>query len=214
MVTRRPVLQHKTAGVNFTQEIVVNAALLGLSKVVRYQPAPFVNKKRIWEILRVAWTLQPGQLDFDPADNTPHSLEVAAVLLESRNLASAGFNLPQVGLGLHALNFIKAARDNVKILDQVALYKEIWVDQQGGAAGAGAAYTGAASWTHELPAGCFVVPENLYVQLRVKNWPVQSVANEFAAFATLDYYEHYIPTLDYIELAGVFGRGEAFFETL
>ena len=203
---RKPLLRHVTEGVN-TAVIGSEASLISAGKFVQAGPNPFRDLRRIWELKRVAWTLQPNHFDSDLQAGIAEDFQLAGVLLEDRSaLFTVGFERVVTGVATNLLNYSKAARDNSRIVDQVSSVQRAFVNITTG----GCAWAFQASETHTVPDGCFVIPEFLKVQLRVQNWRKATAINEVAVFCTLDYYEHWVPTGVFLRLAGVAGFGSFF----
>ncbi|HIB67902.1 MAG TPA: hypothetical protein EYO33_23105 [Phycisphaerales bacterium] len=136
--------------------------------------------------------------------------KAVAYLIETTKPSTPGVGTPGTIFGLPSANapaevvfsIEKAVENRNRILDWYAISVENFLLTSGALA-----YTPQWSVSHTLPAGCFVVPENLWVKYRQLQGPVVSELLSNFVGVSLDYYEFWVPTTDYLRLAGITGSG-------
>lgn len=209
MLARGPILRHKTVGVIFNGVQAAGTVLDQATRVWNFQHSPFVDLKVIWEVKRVTYTLNtdPETPIIVPA-GTALADQFALFLVEDPfdSVAQIPFQRPIGTTPLPAestFDLEHAFENNTRILDQYGYTQHGFIDTNLGANGAGYAWVEPNIHTNLLPAGVFVVPEFVvfYARIVVGGFAIGNTV--LSCWVTLDYFEHLVPTVDKLALAGI-----------
>lgn len=213
----RDLVQHRIAGVTNPATIVGSDTFFGLSRFTRYQPAPFVGRKRVWELKRAQWIVDTGIHDNTIAGGVQREHKFACFLVET-NFQPSGSRLWSSPPASNAIyNLFNAEKAGVRILDQFGITTDSQREVAGpgtGGYGLGFAWSSKPTQTNTFPDGVFVVPERLYVKFVFDNRGNEDQGfAEVSGYCVLDFIERWFLTSEYLRLAGIsrFGR---FFTTI
>lgn len=206
-----PVVKHKTAGVIFEAGGVqaAGAVLDRSTRFWNFQHSPFLNYKIVWELLRVTYTInQSTDIGVDVPAGSAVAQAYALFLFEDPLAVPTQipFQRPVGTTPLpaeSAFDLEHAFENNTRILDSYGYSAHNFIDTVGATTGAGYAWTEPNIHSNILPRGVIVVPEyvGLFARVNVGSFPQgQGV---LSCWGTLDYIEHFVPTVEKLQLAGL-----------
>jgi len=204
-----PVVKHKTAGVIFTGTHLADAVLDRATRFWNFQHSPFLNYKTVWELLRVTYAINSDPvIPIDTPAGTATSTSYAFFLFEDplRTPAQIPFQRPVGTTPLpteSTFDLEHAFENNTRILDSFGWSSHNFIDTVGATAGAGYAWVEPNIHTNILPRGVIVVPEYVGFYARVNNNGFGLGNSVLSCWGTLDYIEHFVPTTEKLQLAGV-----------
>lgn len=204
-----PLLKHKTVGLIFEGTQPADSVLDETTRIWNFQHSPFISHKIIWELKRVTYTINTSRpTGVSVPAGAASGYQYALFLYEDPLDTPLGipFQRPVGTTPLpidSTFDLEHAFENNTRILDSYGYSQTSFIDTNVGASGAGAAWVEPNIHTNILPVGCIVVPEyvSLYARITVGDFPFGD--SVLSVWVTLDYIEHFITTVEKLQLAGI-----------
>jgi len=201
----RDLVQHRIAGVTNRAVLVGPTTFRAISRVDQHRPAPFVGKKRVWELRRAQWIIDTGIHATTHAGGIQREHKFGLWLIETNNQPTGRqiFDVPNTAPSA-VLNLYNAEQGGIRILDQFGITRDTYREVSGAEYGVGFGLSSVVTQTNTFPKGVFAVPERLYVKFVFRNIGNEDqTVFEVSGYCVLDFIERWVPTSEFLRLAGI-----------